>query len=298
MIGVRLLGRLGNQMFQYAFAKSTAKQLKTTFFIDELIELFILPRYFEIKGGSFFFLQRDLFSIKGYKNLFSFYLKNFFYTNFSKFRFKQLIHFPMNATYQSVSDNVRNNTLMEGYFQSPLFFKSLDLEIKQEFAIKKTFKEQYEKKYKALFAGKTVIAVHIRRGDYTRWADMEFGSRDLSLPVNYYHYLINTVKSENSIVVFMSDDIPFVEKEFGHLPNILISKDSEIMDFQHLLNANICILSNSTFSWWGAYLNYHSNCKVYAPKYFLGLHLKRESPPDIYPEGWIQVDPFVNKEGL
>jgi hypothetical protein len=61
------------------------------------------------------------------------------------------------------------------------------------------------------------------------------------------------------------------------------------MDFQHLLNAHECIISNSTFSWWGAWLNTRPDKKIYAPEYFLGWRIKKEYPQNIYPHDWVKV---------
>ena len=56
------------------------------------------------------------------------------------------------------------------------------------------------------------------------------------------------------------------------------------------MNANICILSCSTFSWWGAWLNKQKNLKVYVPKYFLGFKVKKEYPVNIIPKKWKQIE--------
>jgi hypothetical protein len=62
------------------------------------------------------------------------------------------------------------------------------------------------------------------------------------------------------------------------------------MDFQHLLNADVCIISNSTFSWWGAWLNNKPTKVIYAPKYFMGWRIKKEIPDHIYPIDWTLID--------
>jgi len=88
---------------------------------------------------------------------------------------------------------------------------------------------------------------------------------------------------ENPYYIFISDDLSYIEEEFDYLKEKYISKHNDIIDFQFLLNADICILSNSSFSWWGAYLN-NKKATVFAPKFWLGK--KSELPKHIIPEGW------------
>jgi hypothetical protein len=52
------------------------------------------------------------------------------------------------------------------------------------------------------------------------------------------------------------------------------------------MHADICILSNSTFSWWGAWLNDKKDKIVHAPRYFLGWKTQKEFPENIYPSTW------------
>ena len=88
----------------------------------------------------------------------------------------------------------------------------------------------------------------------------------------------------------MADDISGIESEFSYLPNKYISQADEITDFQHILNADVCIIANSTFSWWAAYLNKNPNKMVIAPKYFLGWRIKQQVPTEIYPCNWKLIE--------
>ena len=71
MIAVRLEGRLGNQLFQYAFIYAAARKLNTSFYLDKSIEKFLLPQYFEVKNDFIRVLDNNIFSVTGYKNIFS-----------------------------------------------------------------------------------------------------------------------------------------------------------------------------------------------------------------------------------
>src|SRR5258708_11995403 len=88
MISLKLEGRLGNQLFQYAFIYAASKRLNTSFYLDKSIENFMLPKYFEVKNDFLTPLDKNVFSIKGYKNVFSIHLKKAFYHFISNIIFK------------------------------------------------------------------------------------------------------------------------------------------------------------------------------------------------------------------
>jgi hypothetical protein len=92
----------------------------------------------------------------------------------------------------------------------------------------------------------------------------------------------------------MSDEPEKIENEFGYIQNKYLSDQTEIIDFQFLNNAAACIISNSTFSWWGAYLN-PNNPRVIAPRYWVGFHNGKEFPVDIIPEKFEVMDAINEK---
>jgi hypothetical protein len=295
MIGIKLQGRLGNQLFQFAFAYATAKKLNTSCFFDQTDQKLIIQNYFELPFNLSILLDAGIFSITGYHNLFSYRLKNFHYQLVNKYFLFNKVKFEVDEQFDDVAAAIKNRTFFEGYFQSERYFAGYEAAIRKHFVVKADLKKSYHQMYDAIFAKKTIVTVHIRKDDYKSLGHLNLGSNDLSLPISYYKNIIASISPANTLFVFISDDVEFVKNEFHYLPNKLISEDDMINDFQHLLNADICVIANSTFSWWGAWLNQKPDKKVYAPKYFLGHQIRKTWPSEIYPNGWELVDVKENE---
>ena len=282
MIAVKLQGRLGNQLFQYAFAYATAKKLKTRFYLDPREQVNLLGNYFIGTKDAFFFLERNIFTIKGYKNLFSHHLRHQLYEGLIRlFKLKEIeISQTVNPTHEL--KKITDCAFYNGYYQSEKYFADYKQQILEHFKIKKKHKKLFNDHVIRIGIPKNYVLVHIRRTDYLHWG--------FELPPTYFHKAIESILDEKNFYVFITDDYDFVEKEFEYLTNRYISKETEIIDFQFLTNAYTCIISNSTFSWWGAYLN-DKNPKVICPKYWIGQTDKIEFPAGIISEQWIQIDP-------
>jgi hypothetical protein len=102
--------------------------------------------------------------------------------------------------------------------------------------------------------------------------------------------------SQKKSFILLSDDTEFAKNNLSDkikqmFPNddVLVSNNNEIVDFQIILNADYCIIANSTFSWWATYLNIKKK-KAYVPKFFLGFKIKREYPINVIPDDWIKVN--------
>lgn len=274
MIGVSIQCRLGNQFFQYAFARALSKRLKTQFFLVEGKEKLILSEYFELEGYSKFLnlLKKIIYKLKNRK----------------LFENLQAIEI------QSPFDNLSDNSIYLGYFQSELFFKDIADHISSYIVIKSRYVTTFNKLYRQTFTESKVIAIHIRRGDYLNldhWWLENLGSDNLSLPISYYEKCLSQIENLNAYkLFFVSDDIEYVKTYFGHYKNAIFGGNDMITDLQILTNAHVCILSNSSFSWWAAYLNKHPNKKIFCPKYWLGFKIEKEYPESIIPNNWIQTE--------
>jgi hypothetical protein len=278
MVGIVIKCRLGNQLFQYAFIKALAKKLNTTAFVHDKHERFILPDYFELEGyhSSLNFIKRLVFKLKGG----------------NMFKSQQSVN--IDTINDAVITKPTDDIIYNGYFQSALFFTDIVNDIEKYIQVKKKYRNQFQSKFGAIFSNNKVIAIHVRRGDYLNlnswWAD-NFGSNDLTLPNDYYLHSLQMVKDwESYRIIFVSDDIPYVKSAFGHFKNADFVSDEMIIDFQVLLNADVCITSNSSFSWWAAYLNNKKNKQVICPQYWLGFKVKKEYPGHIIPDTWTQVN--------
>jgi hypothetical protein len=278
MIAVRLEGRLGNQLFQYAFAYATAKRLNTSFYLDKSADPLLIDKYFNIEKDFCWILDTYVFSIKGFKNLFSFHLKRNFYLLIEKLLGLSQIIFDSAVEPAMQTGNIKNHSIYQGFFQSEQYFSEFKKEVFDLFSIKSEYKNQFEETFRSLPAAGQYVTVHIRRGDYI--------DHGIVLDTSYYHNAIKSIHNRNNYYIFISDDPGFVRKEFSYLSNSHVSEYGEIIDLQFLINADICILSNSSFSWWGAWLNV-GPAKIIAPKYWLGNE-KREFPVDVIPHNWIK----------
>jgi hypothetical protein len=269
MIAVRLEGRLGNQLFQYAFVYAAAKKLNTKFYLDKHIDYLLLDKYFNIPSDFCRPFDR-VFSIQGFKNIFSHHLRRRFYVLLENlFALKQVV-FDNNTEPEIQIGLIKDKAIYHGFFQSEQYFADYKTDLLNLFSIKEIYKNKFQNIFRSLPAAKQYVTVHIRRGDYI--------DHNLALDVSYYHDAINQIHNDGNYYIFISDDPEFVKKEFNYLLNSYVSEHDEITDLQFLMHADICILSNSSFSWWGAWLNNNQKKQVYAPKYWLGFKTEKEFP--------------------
>lgn len=268
MIGIKIQGRLGNQLFQYAYARVLSKKFNTPFFFARYKDLY-LQKYFEIGIDSA--PQNAVKKIR-------FYLRNLFMV-------KEVGEDQFAAPAVSIAKE-QDNVLYVGYYQSEQYhpkdwvagFKET-IRVKPEFRIdiKDTVRNQ-----------KPTIVVHVRRTDYVSWGGEHMGGYDMTLPLAYYQEALALLPVDECNILFLSDDIGFV-KQYFNFPNAQFAEgNSEIVDFQLLMQADYLVLANSSFSWWGAYLN-KTVKRVIAPKYWIGVKLKREHPSGINCNNWTSI---------
>jgi len=245
----------------------------------------MLPQYFEVKRDFPATLDDKVFAIKGYKNIFCIHAKKAFYKAINSIIFKgRLITVENETPVHEALGLVKNNFRYKGFFHSEGFFEDFKDEIRSLFKIKSEHVTAFEHIKNQSGCIKKTVVIHVRRTDYV--------GLNMSLPVSYYKKAIELIDAAAIEYVFISDDPSFIEEEFGYITNKYISNNSEIIDLQFLINADICILSNSSFSWWGAWLNDNQNKQVIAPEYWLGFKEKKEFPAGISDHlnyNWIQV---------
>lgn len=124
-------------------------------------------------------------------------------------------------------------------------------------------------------------AVHVRRGDY-----LGLSKEYIQLDMSYYQKAMELTGTSKYIV--FSDDIDWCKKNFQG-SNITFSENqSPVEDLALMLSCEHTVIANSSFSWWGAYLNKNPSKIVVAPKQWFGSALPHNTK-DLLPKTWLQI---------
>jgi Glycosyl transferase family 11 len=176
-----------------------------------------------------------------------------------------------------------------GYWQT----STLVEEIANQLRIDLTFKEAAQGKnldvLEQIRSSENPVSLHVRRGDYTLAAEGQ-----IALPMKYYDYAISVFKERlvNPTFFVFSDDIPYAENNLPRDIKAVFVKHNDAFaaheDLRLMSSCHHHIIANSTFSWWGAWLNPRSNKMVIAPKHW---YLTADSYyPNLLPSAWMLVD--------
>jgi hypothetical protein len=180
----------------------------------------------------------------------------------------------------------------EGYWQSEKYFDKVQSELRRlyTFNFEKLSSETLD--YLSSIKSTNSVSVHIRRADYLQHEDFYGGICTFEYYRNAIKYFMKNI--DNPIFYFFSDDIEWVVEQFENLPiykfvNINHSNDNW-QDMYLMSQCNHNIIANSTFSWWGAWLNSNPKKLVLAPRKWSNMY----ENIDIYPPDWIKIS-FENK---
>lgn len=264
MIIIKLQGGLGNQMFQYAFGEriSYQKNVKVKFDTTAFRDSFLKDPYREYGLGIFpINLQKasyyDIWKVSGQ-------MQDPFSKGIKKSLAKFFNYSSKNNDSVFLEKNIKNNyknlpdrAYLEGFWASEKYFKVIAPLIREQFKFPKIDNSDYLKE----ITNTNSVAIHIRRGDYLK--QKHRGTCSLDYYRNAVSYLEDRVK-EPKFFVF-SDDIKWAKEKFTDYEVIdrRNRPDYEDMHLMSLCNHNI--ISNSTFSWWAAWLNTNPDKYVIAP---------------------------------
>jgi len=269
MIVLRLQGGLGNQMFQYAFARVLAKnnnvvKLDNSFFDDKEKKLGYTPRKFELEIFSNDYkraTQKEIISFGKLSVLNHFkkkiglnypkkYIENFSKYNPSLLTLKQDVH-------------------LQGYFQSYKYFVGHEDFVRRLFTFNTDRLSDSNKQILKRIKETNSISIHIRRGDYVE--DKVTNTHHGSCSLDYYLEAINLLESryDNLSLFFFSDDMDWVKKTFDDIKQqkffVNNNLDNSWVDMFLMSTCKHNIIANSSFSWWGAWLNDIPSKTVIAP---------------------------------
>lgn len=268
MIIVKLSGGLGNQMFQYAYGRS--------------LELSGKKVAFDV---SFFNGNRARTDTAR-----DFKLNNFNIETKAKFIIKPR---PILNIFNKLIR--RLGFKQDDFHQSEKHFGDIADTIRQDFKLRHKMNNVAEIVFDVIHKNEISISIHVRRGDYVK--DAKTNEYHGTCSPEYYKKALATIvdrlqeKDLEKIHLFIfSDDIEWVKNNLSFpYPSTFVSNPA-IPDYEELILMSKCthhIIANSSFSWWGAWLNPNPEKIVIAPaKWF---NTKPSSYKDIVPNSWIKI---------
>jgi hypothetical protein len=251
---------MGNQLFQWAFGLSASRRLGTRF---------AMPT----KGIA------SLFELDADREHWS-RLHGHAWLALNRVRRRPVVEVGGDDEPKSVLAALRDGLRYGGFFQSADYFSGSEDAVRRALAVRRKHRRRFERSYPGL-AEQGYVCVHVRRGDYLEWG--------VDLPWSYHRRCLDLVRTDLPIV-FISDDIAAVEAEFGSLAGARFESNDPIIDFQLMTHASLCVVSNSSFAWWGAWLNRTPGKRVLAPRHWVGFKKGRESPRHVIPADWDQIE--------
>jgi len=295
MIIVKLMGGLGNQLFQYATGRAVALRKQVSLKLDlswfdansdatkRSFRLYHFNIDFsaasasdiaEITGINRNDLLQPMYRLQQrlrpyYRR--SVFLERYFHYDPNIFRCEKTVH-------------------LIGYWQSFRYFEDIEGAIRNEFQISTDISPSTRSCLDEI-CGLNSISVHARRGDYV--SNASYRKIHSALPVAYYESAVQKIAQvvkDPSFFVF-SDDIAWAKDNlnFGY-PTRFVEHNNELNDHEDLLLMMSCknhVIANSTFSWWGAWLASNQNKVVVAPRTWFGT--TERNPKDLLPKDWMLV---------
>lgn len=256
MIITKLQGGLGNQLFQWGYGKSLAEKHKTELFLD--------VSFYDNQYGNTY-RNFELFKFPNIKDINQ-------YTN--KQNSIQIID---DFNYKIFDYENNNNYFLNGYWQSEKYFIDIKETIRKELSIGNETQEKLNK-----FIIGDCISLHIRRTDY-----ITSNGFHPVLTMDYYNLALEKIKDYDNILIF-SDDIEWCKKNLSFKNMIFIENNTNIEDLWLMSLCKHNIIANSSFSWWGAWLNENQSKIVVAPNDWFGAQTNLNNL-DIIPDNWVKI---------
>lgn len=289
MIIVKLIGGLGNQMFQYALGRHLAKKNKAELKLD--ISGFETYKKHKYSLNHFNIIENIATAqeVRRYKkydtqtkigkvfNLIE-YLK--------PLKLRAYIKEPYFYGYFPEVLNLKDNIYLDGFWQSEKYFSAIEKIIRREF----TIKEAPDAGLLRAITASNSVSLHVRRTDYV--TNPRVLNTYYSCSVDYYDRAINKIKqaiNQPHFFIF-SDDIDWAKNNLKlDAPTTFVEHGAE-KNYQDLILMSKCrhnIIANSSFSWWGGWLNKNPEKIVITPEKW--LNDPRRDRRELVLESWIKI---------
>ena len=292
MIVTKIIGGLGNQMFQYAAGRRAA-------YINKTLLKFDISGYKKQVGITPRKYMLDIFNIcasiatKKEVSLFNLHSKNRVQRNLHRIiLFFLRRHYLRQKTTGFTTEllTASDDSYLDGYWGSEKYFKDIENIIRKNF----TFKDKPDEVNQQMISrikNCDSVSIHIRRGDYVN--DKKTNQFHGVCDLNYYLKAVVLIskKVKNPQFFVFSDDIEWAKQNLLlKFPCVYVDHNIGKKDYEDMRLMSHCkhnIIANSTFSWWGAWLNKNKNKIVIAPKKW--FNDKTINTKDLIPNSWLKI---------
>jgi len=292
MLTTNLKGGLGNQMFQYATGRALAEKTGQTLLLD--ISGYSDPRAVNSDTPRTFDLgvfnikaeiatSKQIRQIKYPLGIFSKILRKIN---------KKILRRYYRDYHPKLLKNLakKKNIYLDGFFQSQKNFKEIRQKLLEELSLKESGKNSIVQEFAEKIGNSNSISIHIRRGDYAN--DPKTKNYHGLIPLSYYEKAISTIKQKNENPVFyiFTDDISWAKENLKMEYQTIFVSGNDFTPQQEIYLMSKCqhnIIANSSFSWWGAWLNTNPKKIIIAPKKWTKTTTKVH--PNIVPKSWIKI---------
>jgi hypothetical protein len=257
MISCFLQGGLGNQMFQIAAAVSLALDNNQPVAFD------FKKHYLPLQGRPASVYDKTVF-----RNIIN---KQGIIT--------ERIFEESDNTYKKIPHG--EGVTLSGYFQSEKYFVNHKEKIRELFAPSDEIRRYIEEKYSRHLI-EEATSIHIRRGDYLRFKDVHPPCSS-----DYYVQAMSLFPKTTKYLI-VSDDPKWCSKVFKSNNYKIVEGEEDYVDLYLMSMCKNNIIANSSFSWWGAWLNNCCDKKVVAPNKWFGS-ASQNNTKDLFPAAWIIV---------
>lgn len=290
MIVARITSGLGNQLFQYAMGRSLALRNNTSLYFDlsyykqhyatDTPRAFRLDRfaidYNRLDTSPYLYLSKatKLLPNRTLKPLFNWLTEKQFHADPAV----------LNATGRFV--------VLDGFWQSERYFARCEAVIRGELTFTRATGATFASYRREIDRSEQPISVHIRRGDYV--SHPEFSQSFGFVGVDYYRAAIARLMAQFPVarLFLFSDDPGWVQQNLAlNVPHVFVQNTGPDADLDDLQLMSLCkhhIIANSSFSWWGAWLNADTHKVVIAPDRWF-LNKPGWDTKDLIPANWLRL---------
>lgn len=298
---VKTVGGLGNQLFQYAFARAVSKHMGTTFLLD--IAAFdpklhywpahnLIPEYYlqHFNAKITFAKGSDMVGFVSIRRHYA--LFNNIYAHIRLRRLLLPFYFQEKTfAFDPEVFTQKGSVYFDGFWQTGKYFENIGDEIRKEVTLAKPL-ESYSQTVSDNIQKTNAVSLHVRRTVFV--SDPVISAFHGSCSLEYYKSAVDHIAKNvpNPHFFLFSDDHEWVEENFKWLPfPYTCVKNGIEKNYEDMILMSQCkhhVIANSSFSWWGAWLNPRKDKIVIAPKRWFANAPKNDTR-DLLPENWLKL---------